>query len=372
MSKIRLPVLTILLVLSAGCMASRHVGFAQEDLDKMGLELAWESPYGEPLTVKDVYLFKNVVIVRQEDDTLEALGRTSGLSQWIVNLVEPIIGEPYEYERFIYIVAGRSVYEFDQLSGFSRNKFTFKFVPTSGPVVSQKNIFISATESKVHCLSRLNGRHMWLKNARKPILFRPTITEGQVVFASLDLSIYSVNDTDGVQTWRFTDLDSPVAGPMAYRANRIYVTCRNGRVLAISRSRRKLYTRKVYWDWATDTEILEGPKLGRGVLFVRDADRNLHVFDITVGEGKKVEGPAWSEPNVERVAAAGKDFAYLVVDDKSSRRGRTLKKVDIRKGETVTQMKLPPLQLIAENTLSGEIFLVDDAGTVMLIKESNP
>jgi len=377
MSKFRLPLLVVFVVTVAGCAGPAQMEIAQQDLDKMGLQEAWYVPYenhgtGKPLVVKDIMLFKNVAVLRRQDDTLEAFNRSTGLARWAINLEGRIIGEPHEHERFIYIVAGRYVYELDQLSGYSRNKHKLDFVPTSGPIVSQKNIFVSSTDCKVQALSRLDGTHMWVKNALKPIRFRSVLTEGQIVFSSLDLNIYSVNDTDGLLVWTFSDIDSPIAGPMVYRANRIYLTCRNGRVMAISRSSRDLYTRKVYWDWASDHEIFRGPKLGRGLLFIHDAVDTLYAFDITTGEGKKVEGPVWSCRNVNTVVASGKEFIYLKMNaDKAGVNGY-LAKLDIHKGTVINHIKLPPHQQIAENTLSGEILLVDNIGSIYSYKESNP
>ena len=352
------------LLLMAGC-GTVETGFRQVDLDRMGLQVAWKAPAPAPRKIHDLYVYQHVVVLRQQDNTLLGFARGSGKFQWGVHFDAGIVGDPYEFERFLYVISSSQAWEVDQLTGFGKRKLDMKCVPFTGPAVNQKSVVVSAMSDEVHAVSRFDGEHAWQKNARKSIRARPTLGEGQVFFASDDGRVYAVNESDGKLTWDF-DVGVRVAGPIVFEANALYIHVFDGRIMALSRFGRSLWSRKVLWEWSISQPFLDGPILGNGLLFSLDSTRRLWVFDPTAPGDKPFPGPRWSHPEVSRIVGITDKYLYIATTR------NTLKKLNISTGELVAEMVLPAYQAVAMNVLSGEVSLVDNVGSVYALKEITP
>jgi len=387
----------LMFLLTIGCAAPSS--FKQADLDQMGLQLSWRAKAPQTRQVLDIYPYKSTVVIQVDEYSLFGFDRASGKSQWAVGYGSKLIGAPAEYENFLYIVSGAQISEVDEVTGFGKQKMPLKIAPVSGAIANSKYVVVSTLDNEIHALSRLEGRPQWSKNAGMPVRNRPTFGEGMVFFGSDNKTIYAVNESDGKLAWTF-DAGGLLAGPMVYEKNRIYMTLFQGSVMAISRFERKRWSDKVLWEFPITEPFMEGPKLGKGLLFCIDTANHLWVIDITpdteetpapasapsaqkpaesptAAEAaaasaaapkpvKPFKGPIWDLAGVKCVAGVSDRYAYLATP-----RG-TLKKVDLKDGKVVAEMRLPPCQAIATNPLSGEIYLANKRGDLCQLKEKNP
>lgn len=194
----------IYLPLSEGTLVSLSAGDGQ---------LIWKMDIGGELSSSPVADDRAVFVASetqlesskmpQATGALRALGRESGITQWMRTLPMPIRGALAMNETTLFGGAsdGR-VYAIRKRTGevLWIAQLTTSF--DSQPAVTGSKLYLGGVDGTLFALDHATGKTLWRYRTRGPIRGRVAIAGDMVFFGSADGYVYAVNESNGRLRWR--------------------------------------------------------------------------------------------------------------------------------------------------------------------------
>jgi outer membrane protein assembly factor BamB len=176
-------------------------------------QLLWKTDIGGELSAAPVADERGVYLASesqtgsgakaQVNGTIRALGRESGVTQWVKALPMPIRAALASNHDTIFGGAsdGR-IYAIRKTTGeILWNK------QVSSPLASQltlvgSRLYIGAEDGKLYALEQKTGRILWHYQTHGMVRGRVAVADGVVYFGSADGYVYAVNEETGRWRWR--------------------------------------------------------------------------------------------------------------------------------------------------------------------------
>jgi outer membrane protein assembly factor BamB/predicted phosphodiesterase len=158
-------------VISTPMVASGKVFFGNslgkfEALDSSSGKLLWEYQTNGGIFSSPV-LFKNLVIFGSGDGNIYALNAENGKLEWRTKAEAAVLGSP---------------------------------------IVEGSQVFIGSSDGKFRALNASNGKIIWeFEGLKGPVVSKPLIVKGSVIFGAWDKNLYSLDLKDGNLKWSWNN-----------------------------------------------------------------------------------------------------------------------------------------------------------------------
>ena len=224
----------------------------------------------------------------------------------------------------------------------------------SGGAIADGALFVGSNEGKLVALNASDGSRLWevtLETAKTsggfgctseftlaPIYGTPVLDGDLIYVGGYNGRIYAVSWSKRAREWKYPsgedDYLQPIVGGAVVSGGKVYFGCSDGKVYALDAA-----TGDWEWEFQTGDKIWSTPAIDGNTLYIGSFDKKLYAIDATTGEEK------WSEP----FEAEGTIASTPLVDDGMVCIGsfdRHLYAIDSASGEQIWQF---PVEDEAEN-----------------------
>ncbi len=237
--------------------------------------------YGTPAVSSDsVYL-------GGYDGLLYALS-LDGNEKWIERLDGPVVGGAAVFDGLLVVgsevddsVDGNEgmVYAFDAETGERRWRFPVEGKVWSTPAISDGVVIFGSLDHRVYALSLTDGKRLWAFDTGGAVAASPVIARGRVYVGSFDGVFYAINASTGVEEWRFDGASNWFWAQAVVAQGLVYAASLDGNLYALGATSGDLL-----WKLETEGAIVGTPAIVHGDLIaVPSNDGRLRVARLSDG-----------------------------------------------------------------------------------------
>ncbi|MCH8184900.1 MAG: PQQ-binding-like beta-propeller repeat protein [Chloroflexi bacterium] len=309
MARIIVPALLLFLLALAGCARinnpegwsgsavqgnSLFTGTTQGEiisLDKTNGETIWRfglqgeeddrAIYGTPAISGDS------LYVGGYDGLLYSLS-LDGSEKWIERLDGPVVGGAALFDGFLVVgsevddpVDGNEgmVYGFDAETGERQWRFPVEGKVWSTPAISDGLVIFGSLDHRVYALNLTDGKRVWTFDTGGAVAASPVVARGRVYVGSFDGVFYAINASSGVEEWRFDGASNWFWAQALVAQGIVYAPSLDGNLYALGAT-----TGDLLWKLETDGPIVGTPAIVHGDLIaVPSTDGRLIIARLSDG-----------------------------------------------------------------------------------------
>lgn len=288
-----------------------------DDIQGYGMKVLWS--YHHPVSVEQAFVSGgNIYLVSSSGDQRHMLIKVdgdSGLPLWTYPLVRSMEFPPavYRYpDQFraanpdeIFFVENGSVICLDDQFGAKIYHIDCTFPISTGPVVSQDQIFLGGWNKRVYGIGKSDGLVDWTYLSGDPITAPPLLSGVRAYVGSEDGGMYALTQAAGYQqnrSWTFSTSGRVIATPIWY-LDRLFFGSADYKVYCIEDVGNEPYLR---WSYPTGAPVVDRLFPYREWVFagVEDA-RHEGAVDYSVVALSAANGERkWQTPGITQVLSA--------------------------------------------------------------------
>ena len=229
-----------------------------------------------------------------------ALTIAQGTDRWVyprTGSIGAIVGSPVVANKTVYISSSDStVYALDTTYGDL--KWKFEILDEKGqrheklwtsPVVHDGVVYVSTFDGHIYALSAETGELDWSFESEAGFASSPVIYEDTIFLGSFDRHLYAVQIGSNVSKWRFPQ-EKPAgnwfwAAPIVNEGI-VYAGCLDGKLYAIEAE-----TGEKLWESDAGKPIVSSPVLVDNLLIVANEAGNVYIINPETGAGERIRNP---------------------------------------------------------------------------------
>ncbi len=328
------------------------------DLSQVGLKRSWQRslPMGANEHIREAWRINNSIYVTTTHARLARIDAKSGvlafdkeLGRENLQIYRPIeLKQPGPGTFGEALVATRSgALVFNMATGDLIRSGNFGVSVSCAPVIVGETICIGgAGRYYGFYVDRFNRR--WSKSMPGDLFFStPVVVGDQVVLASKNGILQSINPVDGDWKWEGRKTNGEVLAGLAADARNVYVPSMDQRLYAFSVARGA-----EMWQAQLEGTLDQTPALGGSVVLCPARGKGL--FAISRQDGSR----KWMAPGVESVATITGNHAW--VGDVEG----NLKSLNVETGEQISSAQIPDAAFFVRNGDDDAVFVINRSGTV--------
>jgi outer membrane protein assembly factor BamB len=218
------------------------------------------------------------VFVGSEDNRLHVISARSGSLLWTYYTNGPVRSSPFVAHGHIFIGSddmslhainingGRGIWQVETMAEIR-----------STPFVTQDEIYAGNESGEFYCMD-FRGGIKWRYKAKRAITSSPTVTDGLVIFCSLDAHIYALDAKSGYLVWRFKMDRGSISSPFV-ADGLVYTGSIDGNIYCVN-----INHAKEVWRFQTEHQVTGSPIIFENGLYCGSVDGNLYCLDYQTGK----------------------------------------------------------------------------------------
>jgi outer membrane protein assembly factor BamB len=175
-----------------------------------------------------------IVYLGSRDGTVAALTTSGGNEEWTVNFDEPVNGLSMRDSRLYAALESREVVQLDTV-GRERWRGRLDSGVATTPAVSGDLVYVGLRGDAFVALERSDGLERWrFDDVDDPFTASPVVVDGTVYVGCQNGSVYALDAVSGELEWSF-DVGGSIDSPAPVVAGRtVYIGSRNGTFYALT------------------------------------------------------------------------------------------------------------------------------------------
>jgi eukaryotic-like serine/threonine-protein kinase len=214
------------------------------------------------------------IFVGSDDGYLHAVNAVSGRRIWRVDAGEPVRSTPlYHHDRIIF---GSEAGDFlcADLGGSIKWRYKAKRGITSSAVVSQGMVIFSSLDATLYCLDVKSGWIVWRFRLGKGSISTPCLAENFVFTGAADGHITCVDIRSAKEVWRFKTEHQVTGSPVIHK-DALYCGSVDGYLYCL-----EYRTGRLLWKYQTQGPITGTPTVEQDILYIGSTDH--HIYSLTL------------------------------------------------------------------------------------------
>ncbi|MCD6405370.1 MAG: PQQ-binding-like beta-propeller repeat protein [Planctomycetes bacterium] len=356
------------LVLPTGCASAKSKlegryeqglrPFTHSGLEDAGIAVAWEQTLSSKqdkikVEVSAAYLYKDIILVADTDNTLYAFDRQTGQKAWIALLPRPLKFEPTLFGGTLYCVCGKRLVTIDE-NGHMEMGPEFGVSLSAPPLMTEDAVYVAGSEGEFHRLDREKLSDMWITPARYSgvVLRRPVLLGSYVLVGNTAGDILGF---DVITGGRAVELETrgPVSGGVSTDEDSIYAGSADFHVYALTGHN------TLKWKTIVPGQVIRPPVIYGYLLYVDALGGGVLALD------KKEGNIVWKNSGAVRFLAADKENVYAEGPHKE------LWVLDAGTGKTGERLEIGAFTFLLESTFNdGLVYLVSEDGRITCLNKA--
>lgn len=201
-----------------------------EGLRAVNLLKTWQLrlPLDPGQRLVDVYLVDDMLYAATNDGYVFAMHAETGASRWLRQITREgfRMSRPCHAGDRVIFATPTTVLQLDQYTGEGRSKSALPFTAGTGPISDGQRYFIGGLDQRLYAYDVTNPLYGWRVIADGPIMSSPVLSEGDLIFASSEGTVYSCTADQKRFRWRATTYGS-VTADLAVNEHGVYVANRD-------------------------------------------------------------------------------------------------------------------------------------------------
>lgn len=298
--------------------------------ENMPYEIKWWY-YIKGLVPSKVWVLGGYIYAMTSKNLFYCIDRKTGIPLWVTSFDMEILGAPtalpeeYDTLGHVYCVVGKRLFAIDIQEGTISFWRPLDFLPSSGPVITGKGMFIGSWQKFIYCVSEKDGHWRWSTYTNGYVMAPPTIQipfeKATTIYLGSEnnyLHFISLDRTQKELDWSLKTRGPVVSTPVWYpkyiledrvknnviKTNvppMLFASCRDYNLYAVDLERSKLK-----WQYAAEKALSTSPVCDDRLVFVKeDNGGNLLAIDKLTGQLKWKVG--------DGISIAGIDSEYYYV-----------------------------------------------------------
>lgn len=363
---------TILVIMMAlGILAGSTYGgeslLDPSELAAIGLQIAWQRPLpiyaGE--AIKQFVLREDRLYLLTDKNYAISLHRSDGRTIFIRTLATEgfqVNGWQLEDEVLLSVIGNRLT-GIAPNTGSTRGERDYGFSVVCPPASNNSGFYLAGDDHRVHAI----GRQDQVVHYRVGAISGAPVSaveadESGVILASTAGDVLALNT--GIHPtidWEFKARDA-VVGPIIAEWDAIFFASRDSYVYRLHRHPGNVQNAGPRLAWRCQcSELLDiAPWVTDTVVYQRVGRDGVKAIDKTTGT------PLWFQAGARDLLAQSGPWAYLWTHE------RQIVVMDNEKGQWAHMIAAPNLTYTCTNTIDNEIYLADDQGRIVCLKEIHP
>ena len=223
-------------------------------------------------------IMDDYVFVGSEDNRLHVLSARSGSLLWTYYTKGPVRSSPFIAHGHIFIGSddmslhainingGRGIWQIETIAEIR-----------STPYVTQDEIYAGNQSGEFYCMD-FRGGIKWRYKAKRAITSSATVSDGLVIFCSLDSHIYALDAKSGYLVWRFKMDKGSISSPCV-ADGLVYTGAIDGNIYCVN-----INSVKETWRFQTEGQVTGSPIVIDDGLYCGSVDGNLYCLDHQTGQ----------------------------------------------------------------------------------------
>ncbi len=362
----------ICLLATAGISAAAQPRLpGPRSLDRFGLERVW---WGQALlnSQRDQVTFvtadEEQVYIQASSGTVTAFDAQTGKRLWAVQRGRrDSPGQPpISNDKLVLVISGIDLFAFDKWSGELLWEIRMPKIPSTSPTIDDDRVYVGALDGSVYAFNLetidelYNERKLpkwsqvavdWRFKTSKQVTTPPISTQGRVLFASLDNSLYAVDADSRTQLLQF-ETDAPVSAPLGHDGDYLFMASEDFNLYCIN-----LNNGGVRWQARTGLPVRKAPRIVGEHVMVMPMRGGMHYLTADTGEQR------WWRPEVTDFVSASLDVVYA--SDKSG----NVMIIDRVDGAPLGAVPLRGFDIRVPNDRTDRLYLGTTSGLIVCLRE---
>jgi outer membrane protein assembly factor BamB/tRNA A-37 threonylcarbamoyl transferase component Bud32 len=223
-------------------------------------------------------ILNDSVFIGSEDSRLHVVSRRTGSLQWTYYTKGPVRSSPFPAHGHIFIGSDDwAIHAINISGGRGIWQIETSAEVRSTPFVAQDAVYAGNESGEFYCLD-FRGGIKWRYKTKRAITSSPTITDGLVLFCSLDSHLYALDTKSGYLVWRFKMDRGSISSPCV-ADGLIFTGSIDGNIYCVN-----LNSAKEVWRFQTEHQITGSPIIVGDRLYCGSVDGNLYCLDHQTGQ----------------------------------------------------------------------------------------
>lgn len=242
---------------------------------------------------------EKLMFVESLNHRLYAVEVESGVIKWVSYYPRQIQYPPYFGEQSIYLVSDETLFSTSREFGLMEWRKPLTFAVSACPVLGESGLlFVPSWENRLFCFDTGGKILTWQVRLDGDILGNPAYEGGLIYVPCTDGNLYCVKDT-GEISWKFPTKGPLNFGPRAKEGNLVFASADNS-VYSINR-----YNGAKIWEARIGNEIIDSPEIIGKIVLVQPEGRGITAVALETGK------ILWEMPYTNAVVGFGKKIIYL-------------------------------------------------------------
>lgn len=369
--------LTMLLVGPApaqGPVGSNHRGLIPEqELNRLGLTRSW---WGHAVMnrqrdkLSHLTADETLVVGQSSTGVVSAFDAESGKLKWYKQpgtTDSPAYPAAYN-DKYVFIIHGSRLSALKRDTGVEAFTLGLPSQPSSSAIADDKQIYFGCLDGSIFAYDLVKTEELhrdgklpefadvaliWRYRTSRPIPDRPVLQGSQVVFSSLNGSVYAVSALDRKLAFQF-ETDAALSAPMARYKDLLILASEDFNVYAID-----LSSGRLRWQFTTGLTIKQPPVVVGDDVYVLPERGSMYKANARTGER------LWTRAGVKSFLSASPKRLY-VVDTRNN-----MLVLNRETGDPLGTLPLNAFTQRLTNTVSDRIYLGTESGFICALREQS-
>lgn len=371
MLRSRLVLILVIIVLAGivGCGADKDLApsvlqspvleplISEELLAEAGLEMVWqrEMPMKVGEKLASLYVVGDVVYGVSSLNYLVSINRENGkvmFSRGIGGAGLPILGLKH-FDDEVYSVVGNRLLQMDLGFGEDRGEKSFDFGVVCPPVRNSRYFYIGGSDRRVHAYNSETKVLVFEAAAMSDSLVTDIVAgEDFVVFSTVAGDVLCIAPHRPRQLWEEAfKAEAAIVGPMVRVGRQLIFASMDTNVYSVD-----LYSGRLDWKYPSGAVLKVGPVVTRVVVYQYVEERGLAAIERLTGRFK------WQLADGFNLLSESDGRAYVV-----TRTGR-LVVMDNIKNEELYSVNLLGVSKYASNVNDSKMYVADERGRIACLQ----
>ncbi len=240
-------------------------------------KLVWTFPTKDRVRSSPVVAM-DLVFFGSDDGHLYAAVSSNGRSMWSYDALSPIRNRPLVYTEEELVIFGTDMGEVVgvSLSGERKWQYRSRQPILSSPIIDPNEgvCYIGGGDGFLYSLDASNGINSWRFRTGGPIISTPALYKQLVIFGSADGNVYGLDSGSSREKWRFTAEGPIVSSPLVHGEN-VYIGGTDTYLYCLEAK-----TGYEKWKYKTEGEITSTPLIVNNTIIFGSLDRKVYALPI--------------------------------------------------------------------------------------------
>jgi eukaryotic-like serine/threonine-protein kinase len=234
---------------------------------------AWTYPTGGPVRSSPL-VAEGHVFFGSDDGYLYAINAVSGRQIWRVDMGDAIRSTPvYASDRILVGSESGDFFALD-LGGNVKWRYKAKRGITSSALVSQGMVLFSSLDGALYCLDLKSGWVVWRFRLGKGSISTPSLADNTVFVGSVDGYITGVDLRSAKELWRYKT-EHQVTGSAVVYGDALYCGSVDGHLYCLEHK-----TGRLRWKYQTQGPITGTPTFHQDAIYIGSTDHHIYALSV--------------------------------------------------------------------------------------------